>query len=55
MKADFDIMKAVSGITMNVRIKGMKQFRFRLWCGKTLISLATFIMGIGIKVNEESY
>ena len=53
MKAEVDMMCVAKGITMNVTLKKMKQFQFRLWLGRKLIILAARIMNMAIEIKEE--
>jgi len=54
MKAEVDMMETAKSITMNVTLKKMRQFQFRLWLGGKLILLAARVMGIKAKVESDS-
>jgi hypothetical protein len=43
--------EVMSGLTLNVRITGMKIAKVRLWLGVQLLKLATLVMGCGIGVS----
>ncbi len=53
-RAEIDMNKDLRQyVTMTVRVRGMKQFRFRLWAVKCLLSLCQWLSPVGLKVEEE--
>lgn len=45
--------EVMSGLTLNVRITGMKITKARLWLGEQLLKLAALVMGCGIEISLE--
>ena len=53
-KAELDMVKLASQLTMQVRVKRMNEWRVRLRLGLLLIRLAARVMGVGISMEDEN-
>jgi hypothetical protein len=38
-------------LKLNIRLKGVKTFRLRLWFGRQLLKLSAMVIGCGIEIN----
>ena len=50
--ADVDAVELMRDVTMYVRIKRLRELRFRNWLGTRLIGLAALIMNCRIEVED---
>lgn len=51
---DVPIGLVMRGITLHVRITGLRIWRVRMWLGMQLLQCAARIMGCGIRVEVDS-
>ena len=41
-------------VTMNLKLKGVKMFCFRLWLGLQFIKIGAWISGVGIDIEDDA-
>lgn len=51
---DVPIGPVMRGITLHVRVTGLRIWRVRMWLGMQLLQCAARIMGCGIRVEIDS-
>lgn len=54
MDVEVDVRKLSSRITMNVRLRGLRAWRWQVWVARQLIGLAAWVLGTGIEIVEVS-
>jgi hypothetical protein len=53
MKADFHINDLTSSVKMEVKIRGMGQFRFRMWIVVCLLRIVSWVSPIEVEATYE--
>ena len=50
----FNIGKVMRGVTIKIKIKGIRIFKFRLWLGCQIMKLGAFVIGMPIEIDSEA-
>jgi len=53
MKAEVDINDCCKEVTMQVSVRGLRSFRFRLFVVMALLRVVTWVAPFGVEVSEE--
>ena len=48
---DFPMKQVTQSVTLKVRIRGRRSFKFRMWVGTRLLVLAAWVIGTQISID----
>jgi predicted nucleic acid-binding Zn ribbon protein len=53
MKADVDVIDCCKEITMQVSVRGLRRFRFRMFVVVALLRVVAWVAPFGVEISEE--